>query len=520
MSTVIAHLMIWLLGIVALGWLFQVWSRRSDVHPRGLILSGSVLGAFALAVPLLASLSPRPAMFSLRRDVEFWFIWVGFAAFIVFLVWRLNALVANRQRVQRLRQDAWTRGQSDDAEADQELEATRLRLEARLREQSCNPRTILRWSGTQLPFTLGGRAPEVFAPMWAAYEGEGIHMAPLLAHEREHIRLDHTKWSSLIRWCVTVFPPLERLASAIRLGLEVDADRHVVAGDLAKGITPDRYVEALKAVVGPARGSGLEAGLGHDRSNLELRVQQSLTPSRMLWRYPVAGALLLLIQFGCHRLLGGSSMQSLADLATLRLPPNYNLKTSPDGLKLKSLPGLGGDFLDGVRIDARQIYGAKRVEMTLVRSGSGGTKWIGFRGSVDVRVLARPANPTTFPVLMAEALRFGTPNGNVMTHEFVDFHWKQMATSGRYETRVGLNNVAKTRVKADTSETVRWWVQVPVGWELEIRSVRLSPYSETSRPSEEVLTARLAYLNAVLIDEFAAKIPLSWEKNKLYDIAP
>jgi len=536
MAVLLLHISIWILGGLAAGRVFQIWSRRPDVTPRALMVLGGMIGVTSLLSPLVLLVARGP-LFWLRRDLEFALIWGGVALLVVALAWRLNALLTERQRIMQLRAQAWVQGLGEDTSSTQELESARFRLERRLKEQTGQEETKLRWSSAQLPFTIGVRRPEVFAPIWTAYEGEGVYMAPLLAHEREHIRLGHTWWSGPTRWVATILPQFRRLAGAIRLALEVDADRHVVASEVAQDHDPSRYIRALEAVVGPAEGSGLEVGLGHDRTNLALRVNQSLTPGRMLWRYPLLAGLILLAQMSCHWALGAPPMQQLVNLATLRVQPNYNLMAVPAGLKLRALPGKGGVFQDGLALDTSKMEGLQTLEMNLVRSlNDSSERWVGFRGRVHIKVIECPPNPSEVPIIAGDTAedilqidRYALDHGFAPVDdgtEWVvggvqavrDFDWKRVTKTGDYEIVVGRDHEPGRRL-ATNRERLHWWVLVPVGWKVEITGASIEESLGPPRHSSEVVRARTGYFYSVRVRDLAPSIATNWANSRLYDIS-
>lgn len=537
MAVLLLHITIWILGGLAVGMVFQRWSRRVDVHARALMLFGGVIGVTSILSPLVL-LAPRGPLFWLRRDLEFWLIWGGVAALVVVVAWRLNTLLTERQRVQQLRAQAWVQGLGEDTSLTQELENARRRLENKLREQSGQKGTKLRWSSAQLPFTIGVRRPEVFAPLWTAYEGEGIYMAPLLAHEREHIRLGHTWWAGPTRWVATILPQFRRLSTAIRLALEVDADRHVVASEVEQHRDPSRYIHALEAVVGPAEGSGLEVGLGHDRSNLALRVKQSLTAGRVAWRYPALAALILAIQFGCHWTLGAPHPQELLNLATLRIQPNYNLNAVPAGLRLHAMPGKGGEFRDGLVLDTRGMKDLHTIEMNLVRSiNADSERWVGFKGKVHIEIVERPKGGEGGPIIAGatgeELLKFDSyalDHGVHLVNDgtqwvlggvtaVTDLDWKMVTHSGDYEVAVGRNHEPGRKFATDL-ERLYWWLLVPVGWKVEVTGATLAPNLDKPRPSDEVIRARINYFNSVRVRDLTPVVATNWANSRLYDISP
>lgn len=530
MGVLILHILLWVTGVSLLGLGYRHWSNKPDVDPRPLVLSGAFLGIFAVFSPLIGTAISGPGqLFSLQRNVEFWLIWVGVCGLAVFFLWRINRIFTDSQRVRQLRAEAWRQGISEDTETGLGIEQTRMRLEKKLREQSGNPRVVLRWSDQiQLPFTIGSVTPEVFAPMWAAYEANGIHMGPLLAHEREHIRLGHAIWSTAIRWLSALLPHVGGITQAIRLGLEVEADRNVIQKELESGNDPGRYIETLKRVVGPAGGSGPEAGLGHDRSNIVLRVDQILRPPRRHWRFPAMGAVLLLVLIGCHAALGRVDFGELYDLATLRIQPNYNLNSPFQGVELHSIPGKGGVFMDGLEINTRNIPGGKRVEMILIRSlRAGETQWSGFHGTMEVRVLHRPPAPCPTPIIYAEtAERSGGPRVSQAekvtggADKIVDIDWVPIEATGRYQVSVGRTFSGPPHTAAAPGEIAFLYVFVPDGWVVQLLETHLESYTGSPRPLPEVVKSRQAFFKAVPIESLAHYEAMDWSSRRLYDFSP
>jgi len=530
MGVLILHILLWVTGLTLIGVGYRRWSKKPDVDPRALVISGAFLGALAVLAPFIGmALSGPRQLFSLQRNVEFWLIWLSVCFFAGFFVWRINRIFTDSQRVRQLRTDAWRQGMSEDTETGLGIEQTRMRLEKRLREQSGNPRVVLRWSDQiQLPFTIGSLTPEVFAPMWAAYEANGIHMGPLLAHEREHIRLGHARWSSIIRWMSSLLPHLDGINQAIRLGLEVEADRNVVQKELESGADPGRYIETLERVVGPAGGSGPEAGLGHDRSNIVLRVDQILRPPKRHWRYPVSAAVLVLALIGCHSVLGRVDAGELYDLATLRIQPNYNLNSPFQGVELHSIPGKGGAFLDGLEINTTKIPGGKAVEMILIRSlRAGETQWVGFHGTMEVKVLRRPLAPCPTPILYAEtSQRSGGARSSQSekvwggADKIQDLDWTPIEASGRYETTVGRSISGAARTVAAPGEIAFWYVFVPQGWDIQLREVALEPFTGPARQVLDVVNSRQAFFKCVPVESLAHFEAMDWSSKRLYDFSP
>jgi len=520
MALMLLHITLWVLSSLAIGRIYLRWSHCSDVPTKVMVVSGAGIGLAALIAPLLL-LNGREPLLSLRRDVEFWIIWCGVALLTGLVIWRINGFFSELQRIQQLRKQAWAQGQRGDEESTQELENARKRLEQRLRDQSGRD-VVLRWSPAQLPFTIGIRHPEVFAPVWTAYEEEGVYMVSLLAHEREHISLGHTIWFALSRWISILLPQLKGMAIAIRNGLEVEADRQVLASEIGLGRDPDRYIHALESIVGPAMGAGLEVGLGHDRSNIERRIGQSLTPPLIRWRYPLMAGLVLVLQIGCHASLGIASLRDLVSLATLRVRPNYNLISAPIGIQLHSLPGKGGDFLDGLRVDSRGIKEGM-VSITLVRSlAFNQERWVGFRGRVNIKVLSQPESPTSYPILMGiagemtgELDQSGGSQGRMV---FRDFDWKPIKSSGSFETVVGRNFQGSDQISAKALESLNWTLLVPIGWEVELADVALARYAGHPRSRPEINCSRVDFFSSMPMHKFASYISMDWSEARLYNL--
>jgi hypothetical protein len=528
MGIVILHVLLWVTGTILIGKLLIAWSHQRDIHSHGLMISGAFFGPLALIAPFIGTwFSSSTHKYWLPRQVEFWLIWLGIACLVTFVAWRLNRVLTDAQRVKRLRQEAWKSGDGDD-EFDLEIDEIRTRLENRLRAQTHNSHVVLRWSDQiQLPFTIGTLRPEVFAPMWTAYEADGVHVGPLLDHEREHIKLGHSAWSTIIRWIAYPFPQCAWICKAVRSGLEVEADRHLIQEVLISDGDPNRYITALNMVVGPAAASGDEIGLGHDRSNVPLRVDQILRTPRMLWRYPIICFALLVGLIGCHRLIGHVDSRTLWELATLRIQPNYNIDAPLQGLVLHSMPGKGGDFLDGLEVDTRNIPPGKRIQIVLVRSlKPGESPWAGFNGQVFVQVIHRPMSMGPIPLLVGESIDQmaapqRAPGERVRgSADFIrDLDSSAIDHSGFFQTTVGRDLKGKIRSAKGPDESNNWNLFVPSGWVLQISKVHLAPCLNSVRSTEDLIKRRKAILDALQPDSLANPGTLSWSIERLYNFS-
>lgn len=529
MGILLFHILVWVTGVHLVGTVFRRWASRVNVASRALILWGGALGVAAMVAPLLgAFLSQRDPLFRINRGLEFWLIWSAVALLLGFLGWRVNRVLADGQRVVQLRSESWG---SWDSSLAGHAESLRQRLEARLKEQSGNPKTVLRWSEKiQLPFTVGALTPEVFAPTWAAYEADGIHLWPLLAHEREHIRLGHATWSTVIRSISGLMPHFKALGGAMRLGLEVEADRNVVSEMKSSEDSANQYVETLQAVVGPAIGSGPEAGLGHDRSNVRHRVSQLLQPASMEWKYPVLAAAIVLSMIGCHRVLGRVDVRELVELAMLRVHPSYNLQSPIQGVSLHSLPGRGGALLDGLEVDARRVQAGKAVELMLLKpTPVVGTEAPGFRGRFKVTVVKRGADPSLVPVVLGEvvqrvggSLNLPQPSkvGSATLMEMdtlKDLDLKALNESGVVEVAVGVG--ANSGLPEDELKKF-WFVYVPSGWVLRIEEVQIEDFWAPSRTVAEVGETRRAFFRSIPAGALSFRSGANWGAERIHSLLP
>lgn len=531
MGVLILHILLWVLGTAVLGWELKRWAADPALRPRDLLWVGGLTGLVATVAPLIgAILAPPGQRIWLARDLEFWLIWLVAGLAAIFLAWRLNKIFSESQRVRWLRAESWRRDLSEDTETGLGLELVRVRLEKNLRQLTGNPKVVLRWSDQiQLPFTIGAAKPEVFSPLWTAYEDDGVHVGPLLAHEQEHIRLGHVVWYSILRFLSSLLPHLSSIGVAIRRGLEVEADRSAIQTFDRPDGPPDQYIASLERVVAPAAGSGPEAGLGHDRSNLEQRICQLRSTPRRRYDYPLAAGLLVALLLGCHASIGRVDFVQLWDLATLRIAPNYNLQSPMPGVRLRSLPGKGGVFRDGLEINTLGVHGSRMINMQMIRSLAPGEQhWVGFHCTMNIRILRRPISDDWAPVLFAETNERIPSYPRTSPAESVtagldhikDIDWTKASESGTYSVAVGRQVAGPQRVTAKPGELAFLIIFVPSGWIVQITDVQLEPYSGLPKSDQQLIALRDNFFSAVPLYAVAQGGHLSWSAQRLYDFSP
>lgn len=525
MVKVLLHFLLWIGFTSAIGLLHLRWSRRLDVDTRWVVRSGLLMSVIMTGIYIVGHFAPTFKVFSLGwsdvrvgREIEFYIIWGAVWTVGLIAGWRILELMAYDSQIRQLRATSWGEAFGELAltgpEEVRRIERLRLGLQKKLRVDAKNDRIVLRWSAKiQLPFTVGYRNPEIYSPQWTIAESNGEHMVPLLLHEVHHVQLGHLLGSEILRRLQILIPSFKPLFMGVRLAFEVESDREVISGE--NELVRERYFRALNQVVKSASGSGEEVGLGHDRSNVARRIQQCVTSPRKRILY-CAGSIILIILMWCgSQMVGPVDGRYLKDLALRRLPANYEVHGC-EGAKVKSIPGQGGIFEDGIVVDTTKSPSKSFTTIGLTRSHSTTVKWPGFEGSLIIRVLEKNCDSNLIVEGIAyERSTMANSKGRMIAY-ISDVQCQNVFTSGMVITRIH-SEPSLPRLPFRKCE-MYWSVRIPNGWKVEISKIDLKESKGTGRCVAEIeKTLEQREYESKYMPQ-VQNMTMNWGINKIYEM--
>lgn len=367
MAQLLAQVLIWCLALPLAGLWLRAHARRQDVCPSFILATGmALLGAFpllSLAVLFSRRISPRLPISRLTEQFVIDTLpWV-LAALIA---WSLSRVLHEFHVTRNIRQRVWDSELASQAGGDDAArEEVRAFFEAQMSDSLDGKAMVLRLTNrTQLPFTIGWRTPEVFLSIWTMAERDGMHVFPLMEHEAEHIRLNHHRIGRFTTWYRCLIPFTAPLIEAMRLAMEVAADRAALRDRPPK--YRDAYLDALRDIVQRAWTGGKEPGIGHDRSDIPRRIRQSTnSPASGFRALAPTFALLSLLPAGAAGWYAGPlETKDLVDRYLRKVNPLWGVQ-APDEARTKSIPGRGGVLQDGILVDTTHVHDNLVTEITL-----------------------------------------------------------------------------------------------------------------------------------------------------------
>jgi len=466
-SALLIHFIVWFLGAWLLGHALDRFIAPRKPH-GGWVVFGLCLAAYLGTVLLWPFLRPGGGSLNLVRWIgsrgEAWAgkaLVLGLAILCVWGIFRILRVWAERRMLRRMLLDP--QAMAFAGEAWQEEEAFRSAVESQFVESLKRPVQVRYGARIVLPETFGLRPPVILLPHWLVRHPE-LHASAkvLLNLERERIRLGQAHWAECMTWIAAALPPLAPLRKALLRAMAKRAEGSLLAHSSPEAAA--RYRDAAVQIRAAAADAPASQAPVATRS------------VSFAWGILIPlGALLLAMPI---RWTSPVDWRDVGQRQSVKLPQGFRTEIQPPGVEIRGLPGIGGDFPEGLLIDTR------RVKKDLVCH-------LGLRFPVPpperpvlhIRVHYRVTGTFSAPPrLRMQALHWFSPPGTFYACEAVDQDTvDSTAREGWAEASACLPPNARTLSRSE----IEVWFTTQPGTRLELTQIHSSTTAGSVRPAEE-----------------------------------